>query len=98
MAPTDYRDLGLSSLSRPFVPPLQISANNTATRTGRRVLLSGGRNHYKSLCTPICATILGPTRNPRNLPAGGYGTLTVGTPGRGLLRVHDVFQVSDGQP
>jgi hypothetical protein len=31
--------LGSSSLSRSFVPLVQISVNNTATRTGRRVLL-----------------------------------------------------------
>jgi hypothetical protein len=49
MAPTDYRDLGPSSLSRPFVSLLQISANNPAARTGRKALLY---NQHKSLCTP----------------------------------------------
>jgi hypothetical protein len=38
-------------------PILQISTNNTSTQTRRRVLLPGGPNQYKSLCTPICATV-----------------------------------------
>jgi hypothetical protein len=54
-------------------PLQQISANNKAMWTGRRVLLSGGPNQYKSLCTPICATIRGPALNPRNSLAGSYG-------------------------
>jgi hypothetical protein len=53
MASTNYRDLGSSSLSCPFVPLLQISANNTTTRTGRRVLLSGGPYQYKSCVPPF---------------------------------------------
>jgi hypothetical protein len=47
-------------------PLLQISANNTTSQTGRRVLLSGDPNQYKSCVPPICATVRGPTRNLRN--------------------------------
>jgi hypothetical protein len=57
-----------SELSFAYLYPLlQISVNNTTTRTGCRVLLSGGPNKYKPLCTRFCAIVQGSARNPRNL-------------------------------
>jgi hypothetical protein len=72
---THHRDLGPSSLSRPFVPYYKSVLMTWATRTGRRVLLFGGPNQYKSWC-PLSHTIRGLACNPRNLLAGGYRTLT----------------------
>jgi hypothetical protein len=53
MTSSDYRHLGTRPSLAYFVPLLQISTNNTTARIGRRVLLSGGPNQYKSCAPPF---------------------------------------------
>jgi hypothetical protein len=100
MALKNYRDLGTCLSLAHLQPLLQISTNNTAARTGRRVLLSGGPSQYKSCVPPICAIVLGPARNPRNL------LLPVREPRQlarhvGTFACHDIFgrsRTCRGQP
>jgi hypothetical protein len=49
----NYRDLGTRPSLTHLYLLLQISANNTSVRTGRRVLLIGGPNHCKSCVPPF---------------------------------------------